>query len=185
MAVVERQVSADEDDLYSYGGAHSPAKEYVYMSYATASTLLAGFRFLNVVVPQGAEIAVATLSVYQNANADLECDIYGEDVDNSGVLEGGDLIDGRDKTAATVNWTATLEADDFTVSPDIKSIIQEIVNREGWESGNALTLLTVDSQAVKNGRAWDYSGDTAKAAKLSIEWGLPPRGTQAWIGKWA
>lgn len=184
MAELDRQVSQDADDMYTYGGAVREDREYVYVNYNTAESLLGGFRFLNVTVPQGATITSAKLSVYRYGGAPVDITLYGEDADNSGVLEGGTLLDDREKTTASVAWSGDLAADAFTDSPEIKTIIQEIVDREGWSSGNALTIITVDSQSAFSCQIYDYQGIAARAAKLHIEYAEQAKGTQAWIGKW-
>jgi hypothetical protein len=49
---------------------------------------------------------------------------------------------------------------------DVSTIIQEIVNRPGWASGNAVVLIITG-----NGTRWaeSYNGDAAGAPMLHLE----------------
>ncbi|MHC4705621.1 MAG: hypothetical protein ACYS8I_00850, partial [Planctomycetota bacterium] len=63
-------------------------------------------------------------------------------------------------------WTAVGHAGADQQTPDIASVIQEIVNRPGWASGNSLVIIIVGS-----GRrtAESYDGDSAAAPLLHLE----------------
>ncbi|MBK8820602.1 MAG: hypothetical protein IPN49_16515 [Saprospiraceae bacterium] len=56
-------------------------------------------------------------------------------------------------------------------TPDIKNIIQEIVNRSGWVSGNALSILITGSSGTREAESWD--GEAAAAPRLYITY-TPP-----------
>ena len=58
-------------------------------------------------------------------------------------------------------------------SPDIAATIQEVVNRPGWTSGNALALIITGS-----GRrtAESHDGDAAGAPLLHVEYAYPIAG---------
>ena len=62
------------------------------------------------------------------------------------------------------NWT-TVDAEYGSAS--LVPIIQEIVNRAGWASGNALALL-IDGTGTRTARAEDK--DPVLAPKLHIEY---------------
>jgi hypothetical protein len=54
-------------------------------------------------------------------------------------------------------------------SQTVTSIVQEIVNREGWSSGNALTILMLgDTTNNYRLRMTSHDGDDTLAAKLDI-----------------
>ena len=110
-----------------------------------------GIVFHGVAVPQGATIATATvtLEAMSSTSGTIYLDIYGEDADNTDDFDDESDYDARqaNKTSAKVDWdedTAWTANTQYT-SLDIKTIIQEIVNRESWSSGNNITLfLNVD-----------------------------------------
>jgi len=105
--------------------------------------------------------------------------ISGEDADNAQTYSttNGD-ISSRASTAATVAWTP---ADWNTVgergldqqTENIAAIIQEIVDRAGWTSGDAIALTITG-----NGKraAESFNGSQAGAPLLHIEYALPDDG---------
>lgn len=102
-------------------------------------------RFQNVTIPKGATINSAVLHLYAHEDeADpANITVYGEKIDNSPAFTETEELDDRTYTTASVSWdiTETWTMWEPYSSPDLKPIIQEIVNRSGWASGNALTLF--------------------------------------------
>lgn len=113
-----------------------------------------GLRFPNVQVPAGATIVAAYLHMiaeddYTSGTTDTV--INGEDVDDAAQFTAGSAnsdITGRTPTTATVNWGIPgILWRDVVISPDIKDIVQEIVDRGGWASGQAMALIISGSDA--------------------------------------
>ncbi len=75
-------------------------------------------------------------------------------------------------TTASQDWSwdgATWEADAWYESPDIGSLIQEVIDRPGWSPGNAIVIAYVASDYDGSDRKlWAYEGSPAKAAELVI-----------------
>jgi hypothetical protein len=67
-------------------------------------------------------------------------------------------------------WFAETEYD----SPDIAAVVQEIVDRPGWASGQAMAFF-LDGDEVQNidGYSWDYNSGQY-APRLYIEYTVPP-----------
>jgi type IV pilus assembly protein PilY1 len=66
-------------------------------------------------------------------------DIWGEAIDNSPAVG---RLSTRARTKATANWAApTFSHDTEYTGPNIAPILQEIVNRAGWQNGNFVTIL--------------------------------------------
>ncbi len=109
--------------------------------------LTAGFRFQNVTVPPGAVIEEAYIEVVSHEAKTAEdvalINIVGEAADNAETYTLDALITDRPETNAKVLWTVDEEWGLWTThqTADISSIIQEIVNRPGWQSGNALAIM--------------------------------------------
>ena len=102
-------------------------------------------RFENVAIPQGATIDSVRLNLYAHEDeADpVYITIYAEGADNSAAFVDTELYSQRTKTTANVAWDIT---QNWTMwqpyqSPDLKLVVQEVINRAGWSSGNALTLF--------------------------------------------
>jgi hypothetical protein len=124
----------------------------------------AGFHFPNVTIIQGATITAASLtfeslSNYSGLGPGIDnTTLYGDGVDNSAVFStANNNISGR---ALTSNSVANPGPDGAGFSANITAIVQEIVNRGGWASGNAMSMLFIG-----NGTAgthyiipylWDY-----------------------------
>tara|TARA_R100000406_G_scaffold11504_2_gene7428 strand:- start:28466 stop:29110 length:645 start_codon:yes stop_codon:yes gene_type:complete len=103
------------------------------------------FRFVNVALTQGATIESAYLKVEFHSGSERAFRINGFDVDNQAqpsTSNNGSEGAHSNHTTASVDWTvATLASgEEVSTSPDIKTIVQEIVDRSGWLSGNALML---------------------------------------------
>lgn len=106
-----------------------------------------GLRFRDITVPKGATIDSAYIifcSHEPRATTDVATiEIYGEATDNAETYEGDALITARPRTTAMVTWVDDTEWGLYTFhkTADISVIIQEIVDRDGWVSGNALNLM--------------------------------------------
>ena len=108
-----------------------------------------GLRFNGITIPQGATITNAYLQ-FQADETDsgaISLTINGEDVDNAATFTSTPgNISSRTLTTASVawsppNWTAVGEAGLNQRTSNIASVIQEIVNRPGWSSGNSMALI--------------------------------------------
>lgn len=125
-------------------------------------------RFTNVTIPQGSTINSANLFLalqgpLENIGEDepgTDWRIYADDVDDSAPLGDLDTVAGaRTFTSAfRSGWgepfgnygvESWLEQRAFHPQLGLANVIQEIINRPGWVSGNALTLiLTGEFQAA-------------------------------------
>jgi hypothetical protein len=65
-----------------------------------------------------------------------------------------------------------LKGDSKYNSSDIASVIQEVVSRAGWSSGNSIALFWEDFSNVSSiyHEGYSYDGDSSKAAKLYVYW---------------
>jgi hypothetical protein len=111
-----------------------------------------GMRFTTVPIPQGATINSAILSVYTYINTgystnptQVKLKIYAEAVDNSTTFSDADNnIRNRSATSAQVDWDISSWVNGINTSVDFSSVIQEIVNRPGWSTNNAINILIKD-----------------------------------------
>jgi hypothetical protein len=106
--------------------------------------------FRDVEVCQGCTIVSSTLTLrgssFSGTGGTRITHLYGDDRNSAVPPTTATGFDAIAKTTATVNWTldtATWNSATHT-SPDIKTIIQEIVNRSGWESGNDMGIFWGD-----------------------------------------
>ena len=146
-------------------------------------------RFINVNIPQGAVINSAYVkltsrpSKYKGGTPTIT--FYAEkNVDpqelSSINLAATSEISSRIKTTNSVAWAnpAFNAPNTQYTSPDLKSIIQEIVNQGGWSSGRAINIIT-DMGASSEGNwvdTWAFDGSPAKSAILEIDYNVPSEG---------
>jgi len=139
-----------------------------------------GQRFTSVNIPQGSTINSAYLRLKGRlVQGTADTKIEGEDTDNAATFVDRADWDARVHTTASVAWHGITGWSDGTWydSPDIKAVIQEIINRPGWSSGNALVLFWMDDGSVHGednfAIAYNYDDDPADAPKLEVTW-TPP-----------
>ena len=120
-------------------------------------------RFTSVAIAQGTTIDNAKVSLRSSGGTDYvgkSVYIFAEDVDDSSAPSSYSDIYSATKTSAFAGWTLSAQSDDGTFydSPDIKTVIQEIVDRSGWSSGNDITILlwngSIGSEAADN---WNWN----------------------------
>lgn len=111
-----------------------------------------GMRFTNVTVPQGSVITSAYLRFYipafgiNQTVSPVNNMIRGEDSDNASTFSTMADFDARPITTAQIDWSNMpgWYENTWTDSPDISTIVQEIVNRAGWVSGNSMVIFRDD-----------------------------------------
>ena len=132
-----------------------------------------GLRFSNVNVPRGATIVAAQIQFQadESSSEATQLMLHGEAVDHSPTFSSTPFnISLRGLTTASAVWTPpawNVGHDGLAQrTPDIASIIQEIVSRPGWNRHGAISLV-----ATGNGSrvAEPYDGNGA-APRLQIEY---------------
>lgn len=171
------RIATGGDDGMEYG-IGGTVKTSEGLLDAGRSYLLA-FRFAGVTIPPEAliESAVLKMYVWGNAMKSIKIRYEGEAAGDSAPFNpiSGDLSN-RPTTAAFVDdmpepWIVG----DFNPSPDLRSIIQEIVDHPDWNSGNSLTLFIADngSSANRTIGSFESKSPPAKAAILTITYQAP------------
>ena len=135
-----------------------------------------GIRFDGVAIPTGATIIDATIEfeVDEPNTGAASVTIRGQDADNSGTFTNGNSnISNRPTTTATVSWNnipswPSVNANHQT--PDLSTIVQEIVNRSGWISNNALVFV-IDGTGERTAESHD--GEPNAAPLLMVEYVAP------------
>lgn len=192
MAEVEitKRVGQGSDDCARalFGDYWDLAASMVCASYISSSIYQAGsgMRFTNITIPKDSIITEAHLRFYafqDGTKTVANTRISAEDVDNAVTFAD-------DKAAFDARWvnrtTAIVDWDDIAPwyryasynSPDIKTVIQEIVNREGWESGNSIVIFWEDFEdrsvpvympTKRYASSYDRDPNTAAQLVITIE----------------
>ncbi len=100
-------------------------------------------------IPQGTSIISAYLNMYSygytSGTLPLTLHFYGEDVDDADQHATHTDYDTSDRTTAYESMEISSWNAGWHTSPDIASIVEEIIGRSGWESGNNIHIYAEDS----------------------------------------
>lgn len=146
-----------------------------------------GLRFTDIDIPQGTVITQASLELVADEvdSASTSLVIVGHDIDHSDEFKSDNRnISKRIETEASVPWTdvpAWTTVGELHASPDISGIVQEIVDRTGWSSGNALSLIV---SGTGDRVAFAYESSVSNAALLSITACNLPGGDLGPVAHW-
>ncbi len=180
-----------EDDFWSLTNIYGSAGSDSAINYKNG----AGMRFLNMIIPKGSSIDTAKLTLRAAINrAGTVCNtrISAEDVDDAITFaDDSGAFDTRwaARTTARVDWdgiaawTAGVDYD----SPEIKTVIQEIVDRGGWASGQDMVIFWDDFEDRSTHADFalrapqSYDGSATFAPKLVITF-TPPT-SRGWMSK--
>ena len=185
---IRKRVAASEDDLEEYidgpnqsetvgnVDAGSSDLEFGNERQSGNGTQLVGIRFRDLAIPQGAVISNAYIqfTVDETDNADpASLMIKVQDDDNAPAFaEEAFNVSSRPTLDATVQWdiaAGTWDAVDQAgadqQTPDLSSLLQEIVNREGWQEGNSV-VFTFAGTGTRT--AESFEGEPESAAELIV-----------------
>jgi hypothetical protein len=182
---VDRRVATGTDDAEEgSSGSLALASSDLELVFDLSNQSV-GMRFANIAIPRGATITRAwvqfTTKEVQTEATNLV--IHAQAADNPGTFSFTDKVATRARTAAQatwapLDWDLVGEAGVNQRTPDLAAVIQEVVNRPGWASGNALALVI---SGTGHRTAWAFEGKAASAPLLHIEasGGTPPPPTNA------
>jgi len=145
----------------------------------TSNNRTIGLRFTGVNIPQGALISEAQLqfTVDTTTTEATSLTIQAQASDNAPAFTStSNNISSRVKTTAAVTWTPAewnvreLSGPDQR-TPDLAPVLQEVIDRPGWDSGNALAIIiTGTGQRIADA----YEDNVYDAAYLHVEYTLTP-----------
>ena len=182
MVSFDAQVGASSDDAeetVSTGAVNLTSTDLELL--VDSSPQVVGIRFPNVAIPRGATIATAYVQFKTdeavNANP-TSLSISGEAADNAATFTTASKnISSRVRTAAAVvwsppDWTVIGEAGANQRTPELKTVVQEIVNRSGWAKGNSLAVI-VSGVSTSKRVAESYDKGTGGAPALHVVYDIP------------
>ena len=147
------------------------------------------FRFNNIVAAQGATVQSAYLKINKRAGlftSSVDNDFYvaAYDADNQAAPTTAAGLNHSNYTTAEVTWNSATDTGNGTLrsaangtvlsSPDIKTVIQEILDRSGWSSGNSIVLAFYPKAKVTYKTThvrfenYDDSGDVPPQLEITI-----------------
>ncbi|GAH26131.1 unnamed protein product [marine sediment metagenome] len=192
MSSIDEKIKAFNDDATVAGEDDATAAESCFNTVVTQRTSESyeyrcfGNRF-QVNIPKHATIHAVYWEgyIYTTTLDNIACDIYGHLIGNapdfSSFSEGGTpYVWKRPRTIASVEWVEDNLGVGWHRSPELQTIIQELVNQDDWAANNHLVLLFIAKvqETVKRAvfHSWNYAleGPYVHATKLHIEYSAPP-----------
>jgi hypothetical protein len=177
--VLERRVAAASDDAeQSSSGSMDVGSSDLELVTDGRRVQVTATRFGNVTVPKGATITGAWIqfTTDETTSVATSLTIRAEAADNPPTYtKTRDNITGRATTAAGVAWsppawTAVGAAGAAQRTPDLASLVQAVVDRAGWASGNAMAF---QFSGTGMRTAVSYDTDPDAAPQLHIEYTTP------------
>ena len=177
---VDDQVGASDEDAWEKDDGTGFDDTSVYIrgvSNTSASTRTnGGFFFNNITIAQAATIDVAYTTIVPAGTSydDPNINIRANDVDNAVDFTADADVTTRVNSASTSNYTEWIDTSIGTASqnsPSIIDVVQEVINRGGWSSGNDMVILFEGKEdANYDFRVISYDESTSDCAKLHIEY---------------
>jgi hypothetical protein len=173
--VLDVRVATSTDDAEEAvsSGAVSRSSSDLELTTDGSTQQTVGMRFAGVSVPPGGTITSAYVQFEVDEVSTDACSLLfqGEAADNPGAFSSTmNDISSRLRTTASVPWTPpawpTIQvAGPDQRTPDLSAVLQEIVNRPGWASGDALAIIVTGT-----GRRTAEAFDGTAAPILHIEY---------------
>lgn len=136
-------------------------------STGSPPSITGALRFPSISIAQGTSVNEAVLSMRADIRAGtspVKSIIYGIDEDNAGGFNTVDNPDDRDKTSNTKTGQYDPSGSGWQ-RENVTSIVNEILARTGWSSGNAIAFLVKDN-GTDTGNA-NYIDDPIGSGNLS------------------
>ncbi|WP_460923518.1 alkaline phosphatase PhoX [Pontibacter brevis] len=188
--IFTRSVSSGADDVEEAASGsvytNSTDLELVYDNNKTKNQTI-GIRFTNITIPTNAVISKAYVQFTTDEVTKKTCTlrIEGQATDHALPFSQTAFdVSSRSRTSTKINWTPSNwntvnEAAAAQATPDLKAVVQEIVSRPGWKSGNAMALLITGSGKRT---AAAFEGSATGAPKLVVEYTVPVEAPVATAG---
>lgn len=173
--------ATDDMEEYVTGnvGTFDVGSSDLEMTTEGGGTQIIGLRFNGVKVPQGALItrAYVQFRADESHSGATTLVLKAQNADNPGTFTTTDKISTRPLTQDSVRWAdipawTTGDAGDAQRTPDLTKLVQTVVNRGGWATGNAMVFV-VSGTGKRVADSFDDTEAARKAAELVIEYLRP------------
>ena len=150
---ITENITDTADDVYSWeNGSFAASPNNIYAGHGFGSDFYAGLRFQTINLDKAVTIDLANLivEIAHVANTPVT-KVFGDDVDDAPVFSTGDRVKNITQTTASTDFDPTTTG---SKTVDITSIVQELVDRDGWSANNDMRFALFDD----GGGAYDYFG---------------------------
>lgn len=165
---------ADDAEESSVGVMSLASTDLELVADGSKGNQVIGMRFTGIAIPPGATITASSVQfTTDEATSDpTTVSIQAQDADTAEAFTGANFnISARTRTSAAVAWSplawptvGAAGADQRT--PDLSSVVQAVVARSGWVSGNALAIIIT---GTGHRVASSYEKGTTVRARLHVE----------------
>ncbi|WP_172806860.1 pilus assembly protein [Endozoicomonas arenosclerae] len=148
--IINTRIQSNNFDAYERLSGSNRNRVYLYNSVYVSTSRMAALHYPGLQLRKDATILSAhlELTASHNRNGSASIEIRAEDTDSSlAIASQNRNITNRSGngvwTTASTAWTINEDWQQYTTyrSPDIKDVIEEVIDRDGWSAGNNLTLL--------------------------------------------
>lgn len=174
--VMQISVSDDDAEEHISNGVMDLSSTDLELGFENSNLQYVGLRFPNVPLPIGSVIinAYVEFTVDETNNPPTSVNIWAHDIGNAPAFTLiNSNISSRTPTNATQswgipNWNVVGQAGPNQQTPNLNTVLQEVVSRNDWSTGQALAIVF---EGINNRRTAEaYDGVPTSAARLVIEY---------------
>ena len=174
-SVAETIDDGREQDSATWNGLGN-AGNVISFGNVSGSIYSGAFRFRHIDIPRNSKIVFARLrirpAVTDSVDPDVRLIIKGiKEIDTKPFTQTSRPSQ-RPKTVNSVLWhiVKKWEVHEWTQTPNLKLLIEEIVAQAGWKAGNSLALAIEDNGSAVNqaGTCYDFSKGKDYKAELEV-----------------
>ncbi|HEY7381998.1 MAG TPA: Ig-like domain-containing protein [Gaiella sp.] len=176
-----RPIAVGTDDVEEQGSGNMLRTDGdldIVLDKTTMPVQTVGLRFTNITIPKNATIVSARIQFTADSaqSGAVSLTIRGEAADNAAAFTTTAFnLTSRPTTTASTAWSPPAwgagAAGANQLSPNFAAVLQEIVNRPAWASGNAVVIVFTGSG--KRAAESFEGGGAAAAAVLTVGYTVP------------
>jgi hypothetical protein len=176
--VFEKRVVAGSDDAEQRGSSLDLSSSDLELVADGSTVQKVGLRFTGIDIPKGAVITNAWIQFQtdETSSTATSLQIRGQDSDDAFTFANtSNNISSRAVTDAFATWNPAAwntvgEHGLNQRTSDLSDVVEEIVGRDGWASGNDIAMI-ITGQGTRTAEA--FESGAATATLLHIDWTFP------------
>jgi len=172
--IVEKRTIASTDDAEEFADGTMYLNSSDLELIHDASDQTVGMRWTALAIPPGVTITAAYIqfAAKESQSEATTITFRGQAADSPPTFgAGAHDVTNRARTNAAMTWSPVAwnagEAGANQRTPDMSAVLQEVVSRPGWASGNALIVIV---NGTGHRTAWAWDGNAAAAPLLHVEY---------------
>lgn len=167
---VDVSVGSGANNAYAYGLGWYPSEAVLVFGNDGSSAINVCLRWTGVTIPNAATISACTITGEApsgwSSGSPCNMNVYFNNADNPAMPANVSAFNALSLTSA-VAWNSISSSTGTLTTPSLVSILQTVVNRAGWASGNAIVSPWRDngsSSAFRGIEGYNYSPSPIPAA---------------------